>query len=237
MFISRRKDYLTIMFIKITSYVWLWALGFTVVVLFFSNLSIDISNATINANEGTINDIDGQIQQIFIAKLISSQEIPFVNTNAMGIALFKESLLKNGTLEYELVLNDIKDITRIYIDFNNTIPLKEIYSNPIIPDICCLSSEASKPENFYLNGIVEDDINITPLDLIKNGITLQANDDTPGNTFDSNQPTTETLMSNNMSNNLTGLFESGLVFITVETKFHPTGEIRGQIIDKVQILE
>jgi hypothetical protein len=155
----------------------------------------------------------------------------------MGIALFKESLLKNDTLEYELVLNDIKDITRIYIDFNNTIPLKEIYSNPIIPDICCLSSEASEPENFYLNGIVEDDINITPLDLIKNGIPLQVNNDIPVNTFDSNQPTIETLMYNNKSNNLTGLFESGLVFITVETKLQPTGEIRGQIIDEVQILE
>lgn len=155
----------------------------------------------------------------------------------MGTALFKESLLKNGTLEYELVLNDIKDNARIYIDFNNTILLKEIYSNPIIPDICCLSSEASELENFYLNGIIENDINITPLDLIKNGIPLQVNDDTPSNTFDSNQPIIDTLISNNKSNNLIGLFESGLVFIAVDTKFHPTGEIRGQIVNKVQILE
>lgn len=225
------------MFIKITSYVWLWAFGFTVAILFFSNLSVNIANATINATERTINYNDGQIQQVFIAKLTGSQEIPFVNTDAMGTALFKESLLKNGTLEYELVLNDIKDIARIYIDFNNTILLKEIYSNPIIPDICCLSSEASEPENFYLNGIIENDINITPLDLIKNGIPLQVNDDTPSNTFDSNQPIIETLISNNKSNNLIGLFESGLVFVAVETKFHPTGEIRGQIVDKVQILE
>jgi hypothetical protein len=225
------------MLIKIPSCVWLWTLGFTVVILFFPNLSTNTLNATINANERAINYIDGQIQQIFISKLTGGQEIPFVNTDAMGIALFKESLLKNDTLEYELVLNDIKDITRIYIDFNNTIPLKEIYSNPIIPDICCLSSEASEPENFYLNGIVEDDINITPLDLIKNGIPLQVNNDIPVNTFDINQPTIETLMYNNKSNNLTGLFESGLVFITVETKLQPTGEIRGQIIDKVQILE
>lgn len=206
-------------------------------VLFFSNLSINILNATVNANERIINYIDGQIHQIFIAKLTGSQEIPFVNTDAMGIALFKESLLKNGTLEYELVLNDIKDITRIYIDFNNTLPLKEIYSNPIIPDICCLSSEASEPGNVYLRGIVEDKINITPFDLIRNGIPSQVNDDTPGNTFNSNQPIGETLTSNIKSNNLTGLFESGLVFITVETKFHPTEEVRGQIIDKVQILE
>jgi hypothetical protein len=169
--------------------------------------------------------------------LTGSQEIPFVNTVAMGTAFFKENLLKNGTLEYGLVLNDIKDITRIYIDFNNTILLKEIYSNPIIPDICCLSSEASEPENFYLYGTVENDINTTPLDLIKNGIPLQVNDDTFDNIFYSNKSIIETMTSTNKSKNLIGLFESGLVFITVETKFHPTGEIRGQIVDKVQILE
>ena len=225
------------MFIKITSHVWLWAYGFTVLILFFLNLSINISNSTINANERTMNYNDGQINQTFIAKLTGSQEIPFVNTDAMGTALFKENLLKNGTLEYGLVLNDIKEITRIYIDFNNTIPLKEIYSNPIIPGLCCLLSEASKPENFYLYGTVENDINTTPLDLIKNGIPLQVNDDTFGNIFYNNKSIIETMTSTNKSKNLIGLFESELVFITVETKFHPTGEIRGQIVDKVQILE
>lgn len=237
MFISMYRDYLTTMFTKKTSHVWLWPLGFTVVILFFSNLSINISNATTNVIESTNNDIDHQTQQVFIAKLTGSQEIPFANTEASGTALFKESLLKNGTLEYELVLNNIKDITGIYIEYNNTIPLKVIYSNPIIPDICCLSLEASEPGNFYLNGIVEDDINITPLDLIKPGISLQVDDDDLSDTSNGNRSIIETLIPNYKSNNLTGLFESGLVFINVETKSHPPGEIRGQIIDKVQILE
>ncbi|MBA2267833.1 MAG: CHRD domain-containing protein, partial [Nitrosopumilus sp.] len=164
------------------------------------------------------------------------QEIPFVSTEASGTALFEESLLKNGTLEYELILNNIRDITGIYIEYNNTIPLKEIYSNPIIPDICCLSLEASEPGNFYLNGIIENDINITPLDLIKSGISLQV-DDNASDPLNGNLPIIEILIPNNKSNNLTGLFESGLVFLNVETKSHPPGEIRGQIIDKVQILE
>lgn len=237
MFISRCRDYLTTMFTKKTSHVWLWHLGFTVVILFFSNLFINTSNATTNAIESTNNDIDHQTQQVFIAKLTGSQEIPFVSTEASGTALFKESLLKNGTLEYELILNNIKDITGIYIEYNNTIPLKEIYSNPIIPDICCLSLEVSEPRDFYLNGIVEDDINITPLDLIKSGISLQVDDDDPRDTLNSNIPIIGILIPNNKSDNLTGLFESGLVFINVETKSHPPGEIRGQIIDKVQILE
>ncbi len=236
MFISMYRDYLTTMFTKKTSHVWLWPLGFTVVILFFSNLSINISNATTNVIESTNNDVDHQTQQVFIAKLTGSQEIPFVSTEASGTALFKESLLKNGTLEYELILNNIRDITGIYIEYNNTIPLKEIYSNPIIPDICCLSLEASEPGNFYLNGIIENDINITPLDLIKSGISLQV-DDNASDPLNGNLPIIEILIPNNKSNNLTGLFESGLVFLNVETKSHPPGEIRGQIIDKVQILE
>ena len=48
------------MFIKITLYVWLWAFGFTVVILFFSNLSVNIANVTINATDRTINYNDGQ---------------------------------------------------------------------------------------------------------------------------------------------------------------------------------
>jgi len=236
MSISICRDYLTTMFTKKTAYVWLWPLGFTVVILFFSNLFINISNATTNVIESTNNDVDHQTQQVFIAKLTGSQEIPFVSTEASGTALFKESLLKNGTLEYELILNNIRDITGIYIEYNNTIPLKEIYSNPIIPDICCLSLEASEPGNFYLNGIIENDINITPLDLIKSGISLQV-DDNASDPLNGNLPIIEILIPNNKSNNLTGLFESGLVFLNVETKSHPPGEIRGQIIDKVQILE
>ena len=61
--------------------------GFTVVILFFSNLSVNKANATINATDRTININDGQIQQVFIAKLTGSQEIPFVNIDAMGTAL------------------------------------------------------------------------------------------------------------------------------------------------------
>jgi len=121
------------------------------------------------------NDAADKIQRVFIAKLTGSQEIPFVSTEASGIALFKESSMENGTLEYELVLNEIRDITGVYIKYNDTIPLKDIYSNPIIPDICCLSLEAYEPRNYYLNGMVVDDIKITPLDLFKNSISFQSN--------------------------------------------------------------
>jgi hypothetical protein len=55
----------------------------------------------------------------------------------------------------------------------DTIPLKEIYSNLIKPDICCLSLEASEPRTYYLKGIAEDDIKVTLLDLIKSGTMLQ----------------------------------------------------------------
>ncbi len=220
-----------------TSYVWLGLLGFTVVILIFSTISINLSNATTNGIENTKNDDEYQIQRVFIAKLTGSQETPFVNTEASGTALFKPSTLKNGTLEYELVLNDIGDITGIHIKYNDTIPLKDIYSNSIIPDICCLSLESSEPKNYYLNGIIEDDIKITPLDLIKNGISLQGNDNDSRAPFDNNPSIIKALISNKISNNLTGLFKSGLIFINVETKSYPLGEIRGQITDKVEVLK
>ncbi len=43
--------------------------------------------------------------------------------------------------------------------------------------------------------------------------------------FNGDQSIMETLISNEVSNNLTGLFESGLIFINVETKSCPLGEI------------
>jgi len=98
---------------------------FTVLILFFLNLSINISNSTINANERTINYNDGQIHQIFIAKLTGSQEIPFVNTDVMRTALFKENLLKNGS---RIQLNKVRKVT----DWLSTyIHLKPYLSYPL----------------------------------------------------------------------------------------------------------
>jgi hypothetical protein len=58
----------------------------------------------------------------------------------------------------------------------------------------------------------------------------------PGILFGRNQSVTEPmepLISNEVSNSLKGLFESGLNFMNVETASYPLEEIGGEIIDKV----
>jgi hypothetical protein len=113
------------MFKKITSYVWLWAYGFTGVILFFSNLSINISNAAINVNKGLLTVMMAN-PSIFIAKLTGSQEIPFVNTDAMRTELFKENLFKKRYSRIQL--NKVRKVT----DWLSTyIHLKPYLSYPL----------------------------------------------------------------------------------------------------------
>jgi hypothetical protein len=211
--------------------------GYTIFILFFSIMPIDISNAITSIPEIQEDNDEQDSQQIFIAKIADSKEISSVNTGATGIAIFKHSIIQNDTLEYEIVLNDINDITAISIDYNTTIPVKTLYSNLVIPDICCISSEAAAPHNYYLNGIVENDVKITPLDLIKNSISLGITDNSITNNFDDNNLTTEATILDSKIKSLIDLFESGSAFINVKTKSEPSGEIRGQVIDKVQILK
>jgi hypothetical protein len=68
MFISIQRDYLTTMFTKKTSFVWLGSLGFIVVILIFSTISVNTSNTTTNEIEGTKNDVDHQFSEYSLQK-------------------------------------------------------------------------------------------------------------------------------------------------------------------------
>lgn len=184
------------------------------------------------------NIIVDQTQNIYSALITKNQEISVEQTEPLGTIIFKESLTRNNTLEYELVIYDVKDITGIFINYNQTIPIKTIYSNPIIPDVCCLSIEGSESVNVFLTGILSNEYRITPLDLIKSGIPMPSENSVDAKTqLDDNSSLNEIMSPSGKSKSLTGLFKSGKAFVSIETKSNPNGEIQGQIIDKMQILE
>lgn len=208
--------------------------------LYFSSitgyLSTFVSASPVETTKSNI--IVDQTQNIYSALITENHEISVDQTEPLGTIIFKESLTTNNTLEYELVIYDIKDITGIFINYNQTIPIKTIYSNPIIPDVCCISVEGSESVNVYLTGIMSNEYNITPLDLIRSGIPMPSEKSEDEKTqSDDNSSLVEIMSPNGKSKSLTDLFKSGKAFLSVETKSNPNGEIQGQIIDKMQMLE
>jgi len=204
----------------------------------FIGYALESSSASI-IETTKANALGDQTQNIYAAMITKNQEIPFEKqTEPFGTIIFRESLTKNTTLEYELIIYDIKDITGIFVNYNQTIPIKTIYSNPIIPDICCLSLEGSGSVNVYLTGILSNEYRVTPLDLLKSGVsTFSENSDDAQTQLDYNSSLVEIMSPNDESKSLTDLFKSGKAFISIETKSSLDGEIQGQIIDEVQILD
>ncbi|WP_148686057.1 CHRD domain-containing protein [Candidatus Nitrosocosmicus hydrocola] len=211
----------------------------TVLLYLSSIIGYSAENAFASLVETTkVNILGNQTQNIYTAMITKNQEIPVEQTESFGTIIFRESLTRNNTLEYELVIYNVKDITGIFVNYNQTIPIKTIYSNTIIPDICCLSVEGSESVNVYLTGISSNEYRVTPLDLLKSGITLfNGNSEDVQTQLDSNSSFVEIISPSGGTKSLTDLFKSGKAFISIETKSNPDGEIQGQIIDKMQILE
>jgi hypothetical protein len=208
--------------------------------LYFSGVTgYFAANASMSLLETTKkSDLEDQSQKIYTAILTRNQETTIQQTEPFGVIILKESLTRNNTLEYDLILYNIKDITGIFINYNHTIPLKTLYSNFVIPDICCISAEGSEAVNGYLTGILSNEFNVTLLDLLKNGVTMPNENIADELTqLDDNALLDENISPKNEPKSLTELFESGKAFISIETKSNLDEQLQGQIIDMVQILE
>lgn len=195
-----------------------------------------------------------QQQQIFIATLTGDQQAPPVNTTATGMAIFKFDRTQNNTLGYEIVLNNIIDVTEISLnqqqEENDTdrngpvIATLYQYMGPMRSEICCRSAEASEPRTYYVNGSMDNTFVLTWIDLLKSGERLSMS--SGGGSSSSGTDISDGVSNNNSSNNnqtlaadsnltitLTDMFNSKSVYVNIETESNPLGEIRGQVTDAI----